>query len=268
MENINNTQKNFKTTPDTNNDKGVPYANINGFNIMQFENTNGHSYFLCIPNDYVDTYQLFVGFPKKDLRYAPKREIVEEINEIAKMLAAINKNNTYLLPNIPVAELEDAAKENDNKKFSRILNTQVQPMLYEANRVLRSYDTAERTVNQVINFVKQTESDTKFIQWLEINLPNFIHGVTYDELRKYYYDMVAIDNKPDTIHEKEEVFDDSTKANNNPLELQKADVKKRLLTPNDNTNINSSGFLNIILTLGVISTIALIGFVIKLFIIK
>lgn len=268
MEKVNDTtQKDFKTTPDTNNDNGTFYANINGFNIMQLENTYGHSYFLCIPNDYVDSYQLFVGFPKKDLRYASKNEIVEEVNEITKMLAAINKNNTYLLPNIPILELEEAAKENDNKKFSKILNTQVQPMIYEANRILRSYDTADRTVNQVIEFVKQTESDTKFVQWLEINLPNFIHGVTYDELKKYYYDMVAIENKQENIHEKEEVFDDPTKVMNYPDELEKSNVKKRILTPN-NTNINSSGFLNIILTLGVISTIVLIGFVIKLLIIK
>lgn len=241
---------------------GSEYAKLNGYTIYQFQNKNAYNYFLAIPDHYVNNYQMFVGFPKKELQDLPKKDVIAEIDEIKKMITYLNKDGIYLLPDIPLDELEQAAKENDGKKYNKILYERINPMIKEAYQTLSSYKTAEKTINQVIVFVKQTESDRKFIDWFEMNMPNFIHGVSYEEIKKYYYQQLSQQIGAKEI-KAEKIFVDPTK---NPdalieqrmMEEQKlsqsvSNVKVRKLVRPKNTG--NYGFSNIFKMLLMLSAI-------------
>jgi len=250
-------------------DMGIEYAKLNGYTIYQFQNKNAYNYFLSIPDHYVKNYQLFIGFPHKDLKDIPKKDIINEIDDIKKMISSLNKDGIYLLPDIPVDLLTQAALENDGKKYNQILNNKIKPMIADAYQIISSYNTAKKTINQVIVFVKQTESDRKFVDWFEMNMPNFIHGVTYNEIKKYYYQQLSNDIGAD---DKEKIFDNTTKENILPIkqyentqELNKRNVKVRKRTPNRHNNYGFSNIFKLLITFTIITIIATIinNFVLK-----
>ena len=167
------------------NDNYSLYAKTDTYSIFQCDNDKSN-YYLAIPNEPTDAYQLFVGFPQNDFRYSKKEDIINEIHNVKKIIPSINKNGIYILLDIPLDRLEDAALENDNKMFSKLLNNTIQPLISDVYLKLKQYDSNEKTIDQLIYFVKQSNNDTKFIQWLEINLPNFIRGISYDEIYNNY----------------------------------------------------------------------------------
>lgn len=260
---------------------GTEYAKLNGYTIYQFQNKNAYNYFLSIPDQYANHYQMFIGFPKKDLKNSSKKDIINEIDDIKKMITSLNKDGIYLLPDIPISELEQAALENDGKKYNKLLTEIINPMIFETYQTLSSYNTAERTINQVIILVKQTESDRKFIDWFEINMPNFIHGITYEEIKKYYYeqlsrDINARDEKKDKIFVNPNKYDEQNFYNINQgftiqqnfeehqLQNQtKTAVKRRVLT-----KPNNQGFSNIFKMLLLLSIILGASAIIGKFILK
>jgi len=260
---------------------GIEYAKLNGYTIYQFQNRNAYNYFLSIPDHYVNNYQMFIGFSKKDIKNTPKKDIINEIDEIKKMITSLNKDGIYLLPDIPVSELEQAALENDGKKYNKILSEKINPMISEAYQILSSYNTAEQTINQVIIFIKQTESDRKFIDWFEMNMPNFIHGITYEEIKKYYYeqlskDINARDEKKDKIFINTNKYDENNHQSfdhefaiqqnleeHNFQNYRKTSVKRRVLT-----KPNNHGFSNIFKMLILLSIICGISIIIGKFILK
>ena len=247
---------------------GVEYAKLNDYTVYQFQNKNAYNYFLAIPDHYVKNYQMFVGFPKKELKELPKKDVIAEIDEIKKMIAYLNKDGIYLLPDIPIEELEQAAKENDGKRYNKILYEGINPMIKQAYQTLSSYKTAERTINQVIVFVKQTESDKKFVDWFEMNMPNFIHGVTYEDIKKYYYQQLTQQIGAEQL-EKEEIFEDPTKSKDQVIgeriqEEQKltqtrSDVKvKKLVRPKNTGNYGFSNIFKLLLMLSVLVGVSVI----------
>lgn len=243
---------------------GVEYAKLNGHTIYQFENKNAYNYFLAIPDHYATNYQMFIGFPEKDLKETPKKDVINEIDEIKKMITYLNKDGIYVLPDIPVNELEQAAKENDGKKYNKLLSEKINPIISEAYQVLTSYNTAERTINQVIIFVKKTESDRKFVDWFEMNMPNFVHGISYDEIKKYYYEQLskeidAVDEKKDQIFENPNKYDEKNLQHEAEYEhsLEKKSVKKRILKP------NNYGFGNMTKLIILLTSIILTGIIIN-----
>ena len=205
----------YKMTGDLNDKQnGFEFAKLNGYTIYQFSNTDAYTYYLAVPDEYVGTYQVFVGFPQRDLRNARKEEIVSEINGIKEMISAINRDGIYVLPDIPLDELENANDED----FSLLAN-KVQSIIQDCYLKLKSFNNAKETVDQLIRFVKQTESDEKFVTWLEINFPNFIKGISYEEIKNYYYAKVSQDKdmnqdlEETKIISKEMLFADANKAN-------------------------------------------------------
>ena len=254
----------YERTGDINDKQnGNLFANINGYSIYQFGNVNAYNYYLAIPNEYNSTYQLFIGFPQKEFKYTKKEDIIKEIDDIKKMVSAMNKDGIYVLPDIPLEKLKDAAKENDNKKFSQLLNNTIQPIISDIYLRIKSYDNASRTVDQLIYFVKQSESDTKFVQWLEINLPNFVKGISYNEIKKYYYANLNDDKEKNMdldktmVISREQLFENTVKADEQQQSLNKS--KKRVLVRPDT---NRYGFGNIPLLIIILTTVSILGIII------
>ena len=241
-----------------NHENGTPFAKLDGYTIYQFSNANSN-YFLSIPDEYADTYQLFVGFPEKDLQYVPKKDIVAEIDKIKKMVSAMNKDGIYVLPDIPLEELKEAAKENDNKKFDKLKNNRIQPIISDIYLRIKNFDNAQRTVDQLIYFIKRTESDTKFVQWVEISLPNFVKGITYEQLKRYYYANVNTDEEKNIDYDKTIIIPTEEIYQNVSMGLEKEKAKKRVLTRPDTNNYGFGNLPLIIISLTVLMVIGMIA---------
>lgn len=258
---------------DTRND--LLFAQENGYSIYQYHNDYFGVYYLCIPDNHTETYEMFIGFPKRDLRGLSKEEIADDIREINDMIHAINKSGIYAIPNIDLAELEEAAKDNDDKLYNELLR-KIQSMTFDINNKLNKDDIHNQSIHQVISIIKQTESDTKFINWLEMNMPNFIHSVTLDKLKKAYYSKVISGKVQDDKKDMKEVMNDPTKElddsqesdkNNNELtNSQKNSKVRKLIPPKDNNNFygfNSIQFIILTLIIALIIGISIGYLIIK-----
>lgn len=244
---------------------GKKFGEIDNHTIYQFNNyfrNASGNFYLSVPDDYVENYQLFLRFPNKDLKDVPAKEIIEDFKKMNDLLQGINKENAiYILPDISPNELEEASKENDNKKFNEILN-KLKLMIPVAYQALTGYNTAKKSIEQVIEFVKKTESDRKFVDWLEINMPNFIHGITYEELKKQYYERTKYANIFDKPLEEKNPDESIPKINseNGTYEQTKtnAKVKVKKLTPRS----NNYGFSNVFKIVFLLATIVIAGIII------
>ena len=289
--------KPYQMTGDLNDKQnGFEFAKLNGYTIYQFTNTDANKYFLAVPDEYVGTYQIFVGFPQRDLRNASRDEIISEINGIREMISAINRDGIYVLPDIPLEELENAANKDD---FSLLLK-KVQAIISDCYLRLKNFNNSKDTIDQLIRFVKQSETDSKFIMWLEINFPNFTKGISYDEIKKYYYARVSQDRdmnkdlEETKIIPREMLFQDQNKANdadenynqqvmnqfgdNNLEGAGQSQGKSRILSnPNVHYDkpegvttppLSKAGFGNILILISIFGIIAGIGMILGKLLIK
>lgn len=152
---------------------------------------NGDKYCLCMPNEQVDTYQIFLGFSNKDLSILPKEQIINEVKKISELVNSLNKSGICVLPIISPVELEEAALENDDRKFNEIMVQKIQPITAEIYQILSSQN---KKVNQTINMIKQTESDRKFIGWMSMRLGNnYIREVDFNQLKE---EQMRLDSQP------------------------------------------------------------------------
>ena len=289
--------KPYEMTGDLNDKQnGFEFAKLNGYTIYQFTNTDANKYFLAVPDQYVGTYQVFIGFPQRDFKNSTKEEIISEINGIREMISAINRDGIYVLPDIPLEELENAANNDD---FSLLLK-KVQAIIQDCYLQLKNFNHGKDTVDQLIRFVKQTEYDSKFVMWLEINFPNFIKGISYDEIKKYYYARVSQDKdmnkdlEETKVIPREMLFADQNKANeadeqynnqvmnqygDNNLEGASQSQGKRRILSNPDVHIvkpegvttpplSKAGFGNILILISIFGIIAGIGMILGKLLIK
>ena len=137
-------------------------------------------YYLCISNDIVDNYQLYIGFSPIELDYLSKDELVTEIRKISDLVMAKSNNNVYILPIISPSILEQVANENDDRSYAKFMKQVIQPITSD---IYNKFVSKKKKVNQMINMIKQNDSERKFIWWLSIKLGNkFIKEVEYSSL--------------------------------------------------------------------------------------
>ena len=110
---------------------------------------------------------------------ANEEELIKEIRKIADSINAIYKNGIYVLPIIPLIHLIEAANENDDKEYNKILNNIIQPITYD---IYKMFSSPQTKVSQIIKMIKQNDIDTKLIGWLSMKLSNnFIKEITFEE---------------------------------------------------------------------------------------
>lgn len=210
------------------------------YKIYELYNNKAESYYLTIPNNDIDTFEIYVAFPKKDISSLSQEEIINEIKEINDLVIKSNPSSIYILPNIKVSELTDAANENDFKLYNELLS-------HIHTTLSDTYDKIgkHKNIKQKITFIKQTNSDSKFINWLETNMNNYINSISINSLKR------------NNTKEKEEI-----KSNNI---LEQTNPKTKKLTPEKLNNHGFSNFINIILLLIICVSVS---FIISFFIIK
>lgn len=153
--------------------------------IEQYKIYKRDGYYLCISNLDCDNYQLFIGFTDKDFNSLTKEQIVSEIRKVSDLVKSINQSGIYVLPVISPSELEQAARENDDKLFYRIMSEKIQPITREIYEILNGQN---KSIESMIRMIKQTDNDRKFIDWMDMKLMetgiDYVEDIEYLKLRE------------------------------------------------------------------------------------
>lgn len=227
------------------------YQNDN-YKVYQCSNEKMGFYYLCVPNQIVEIYQLYVGFPKSNLMNCSKDEVINEIKNVYDHIYKKYNASLYALPNIDSREINEAASENDHKLYANLFD-KIQSMTADINNIMNKN---KNKLNQVISFVKENESETKFVDWLEIKLPKFIQGVNISRKKKVNNTSTDTLDSVSVNSSKSVVMDTPVITNNN--------VKTKKLTPKGKTTgFSSLSILTLILSISLVVGIAISYLMIK-----
>ena len=162
--------------------KGKLHSFNKNYSIYQIDN-NGLSYFLSIPNSDHDSYELFLGFPKDDIDTLSDGEITSDIKEVSDLINTFDNEGIYLFCPLPFNDMLEAAHDNDNLLYERLLS-RLHMITRDCYNVINENNNV--TINKNITIVKRSEFDKKFTNWLEIRLNGYINGINYSSLLKNY----------------------------------------------------------------------------------
>ena len=225
----------------------------NNYTIYQCSNEVMGYYFLCLPNNLVDTYQLYVGFSKKDLSNTSKNILLRDIRSIYDVIYKSNKSAIYVIPNIDMKEMKEASMENDDKLY-KSLYKKVSSMTMSVNKFITKYKG--KKIDQVIKMIKQDDDDMKFVDWLEINMPKFIRGINLK--RKSIFN--ELDPFEDVyVISKDSSIDASVVKHEGTKVDMDADVK--VYVPKKKTKNKSSGFSSLSFLIMIVGILVLFSIV-------
>ena len=136
------------------------------------------NYYLCIPNNDMQFYHIFMGFSSIDLKILSREDLLMEIRKISDSIFAVYKNSVYVLPIIEPSILKEATQENDDREYNKILKNIIQPITLSLYSKLM---VQNKRVSQIIKMIKQNDMDKKFVGWISMKLGNdFIKEITFE----------------------------------------------------------------------------------------
>ena len=137
-------------------------------------------YYLSIPKESFDTYELYISFPNNN-----NKTKIKELNDI---LIKTNPKVIHLICNLNREEIDEFSTYNDNKtNLYKMLQKKIYKML--AN----TYDFLKKKNLKIalpVKMIKQDDSDTKLINWLEIDDKNLFKGIKYQKIKNNYNELI------------------------------------------------------------------------------
>lgn len=167
-------------------------------------------YFMAISNSQVNTYQLYMGLSSRDLTSLSKEEIIEDCKNVSNLISSIDKTGIYVVPIIPLAELEQAALENDGRAYANIMIRYVTPII---NSIIQNLNRKNKGVVPKVKMVKQNDMDRKIVSGIVLEAINQSNGKPVDWLEE-----VESENL------KQSTFISNAPADNPPLEKKNEDI--------------------------------------------
>lgn len=146
---------------------------LNEYSIYKNDN-----YYLCIPNEDMNFYHVFMGFSSLELTSISQEELLMEIRKISDSIYAVYKNSVYVLPIIKTSILEEATLENDDRSYNKVLQSYIQPITLSVYSYLVSKN---KRVSQIIKLIKQNDMDKKLMAWISLKLgSDFVKEITFE----------------------------------------------------------------------------------------
>ena len=147
---------------------------------------NDITYYLSIPKEEYNEYEIFVSFPTKDINSLTGKNKVEEIRRINDMLIRTKPNAIYLLCCLSNNELEEFASYNDNKTN---LYKKLQQNFFKS--LSHAFDELKnKKIKFPVNLIKENEFDSKLIDWLEIDMSTYLKSIKFNDIKQAYYDLI------------------------------------------------------------------------------
>ena len=218
------------------------------YKIYEEHDNLGNEYYLCIPNSDSSEYSIFCGLSKDNVSHEKR---VSEVFDVYDNISRENKNVIYVDALVEIKKLVEASYDNDQKLYNFLLDGIHETIRHARGSIDSLKASTEKKINNVITMVKRDEDDTKFIDWLEINMPNNVNSISL--FHNHYSDNVSDVTGELPIVDSEETMS---------KDIQSNYTKKRIPVK------NSYGFGNIILVTIVLTILFAIGIAIAYIIIK
>ena len=147
------------------------------YSLFEVYTANGLRYLLGLPNEEVFDIQVVIDFPegKSDA------EKIVDASGVCDVLYRNRTNYAYLLTEVTTADKNKATEENDDRAY-KILFNELCKYTKDASDVIKY--TVMAKVMDVVGIVIQTESDQKFVDWLDIEYPNYFKSINLREFKE------------------------------------------------------------------------------------
>ena len=160
------------------------YLTNSKYTIYEFQDDT--KYYLSIPKEKQEDYQIFVSFPNKDIDSLKPEDKEQEIRSINDMLIKTEPNAIYLLCCLSKNEIEEFASYNDSSSsFYKRLQHKVLKTLSKTFDNLKNI-----TYIFPVCLIKQNEFDSKLIDLLEINAGSYLKSIKLTDIKQNYYDLI------------------------------------------------------------------------------
>ena len=151
------------------------YINDSLYKTYRFNDKN--PFYLTIPNEPFDEYELYLSFPDEN----PNPAKIKQLNDI---IIRTNPQAIHLICNIKRSNIDEFGEYNDNRVA---LYKQLQRRLFGILASTYEYlKKKNKAIKIPIQAIKQNDADTKLINWLEIERPSLIKGIDYSKIKKAY----------------------------------------------------------------------------------
>lgn len=166
----------------------INFSESNDSNIYTMNSPQTGQYCVVIPKNIDGTLSMFVDINMKSLfdslinNTITKDQLVEKINEEYKYVRNSYSSGILVLPMLDKALLEGAIGSGDKQKMFDETK-KIGGITSEIYRKLTDSGIDKSKINQKIMMIEVGEYDTKFVDWLKSQMPNFVEGVSLANLK-------------------------------------------------------------------------------------
>ena len=159
---------------------------ING-TIFTMNGTQTGQYCVVIPNNTDGNINILVDLNMKKSfdslmnNTINKDSLVKEINDEYDNIVSKYPGGVLVLPMFDIGELTNSINSNDKQKMFDETK-KIGSITSELYQKMGNAGIDKSKIDQRIILVEKTDIDNKFVAWLKEQMPNFVDGVSYDEL--------------------------------------------------------------------------------------
>lgn len=239
------------------------------FTVDNYSIYQNKGYYMCVSNQDVDNYQLFIGFSEKELGLVSNHVIIDEIRKISDLLFSVSKNVVYVVPVINPDKLKRLATINEDKEYDNFLNKEIFPITSD---VKERFSDNKKSMNDVIGFIKQREFDKKIIDGIDMSVSRVIvsKGGTLDKdyIKSVELDVIKKYNGIDTVdflQTDDNIFiqESTLTANMASREIEARSVKKLTRINNKDGGFSSMSFIILVITVSTLFIGSIIYLILK-----
>lgn len=202
-------------------------------------------YYMCLSNQDVSDYQMFISFSGKDLGLASNQTIVDEIKKISELLFLRTNDAIYVVPVINPNELERVASINEDKEYDKFLRKYILPITIDIKEKITAND---KHINDLIGIIKQRDIDKKIIAGIDMVIAkeivrntgslenvNYIREVDVDVLKKMngINDVEFVETNDNIFHEQPTSIAPVIQQQDLPTQSKEMVKVRKLVKPNN-----------------------------------
>ena len=164
------------------------FSENNNSTIYTMNSVQTGQYCVVIPKNLGNSINMLVDLNMKNLfdslinNTISKDILVKEIGEEYDNILGKYASGVLVLPMLDMNELNGAINGNDKQKMLEETK-KIGSITSEIYKKLSDAGVDKSKIDQKIIIVEKTDVDNKFVLWLEEQMPNFVEGVSYDELK-------------------------------------------------------------------------------------
>ena len=212
---------------------GILLDYTKNYSIYEMYTEDAKTYYMCIANYETNKFETVLDFPEEYFMTLRNEEKIEEIKKTCDSLYDGTIPYLYILPNVTTYDISEAEEINDNHAY-QVLLRRLQKYTYNIYKNITN-NNSNIEIDQTIKLIIDTETDKKFLDFLDIN-----------GLNSYFIPMYL---ERSLVKQNEEVI---TTEEVKTIEKQEDKPKTRTLKNDNDFGYSNLAFIAVGMVIGVI----------------